>query len=135
MTKSILDLCRLLPDSEPEIRKRWAEFNVEVAEKVMRLNRSDYAYKDTDGREQYFATDSAAPDYIDTIADAKAATDAVCAMGYRLEILYSGGRWTVEFYRLPTKNTVISAEVFASTEELARSAACVLAAEAMKEKR
>lgn len=113
--KSILDLCRSLPDSEPEIREREREFD-----ETVRLATEPETY----GRQ-----------YLRCISDAKAATDAVCAMGYRLEILYSGGRWTVEFYRLPTKDTVISAEVFASTEELARSAACVLAAEAMKEKR
>jgi hypothetical protein len=120
--KDIVTLCRELPASEPEIRERAAEFNPAVW-----LAIAADMYTSIQGM----------PDYLNSIADAKAATDAIIASA-------TGGAWW-EFWLHNTaggfhcelhyrEGYSIYARVVAqaSTEELARSAACVLAAEAMK---
>lgn len=122
--KSILDLCRQLPDSEPEIREREREFD-----ETVRLATEPETY----GRQ-----------YLRCISDAKAATDAMIAKGWQFDcgtVGYDADNWSAAFRRprqgvdKPHKFDRECVAAAASTEELARSAACVLAAEAMKEKR
>lgn len=145
--KSILDLCRELPASEPEIRARAGGFNNLVAERVtgvvccdrwlmLQVTMAGAAYGKTCNHEQC-APIQRFPDYLSSITAAKAATDAIIASA-------TGGAWW-EFWLHNTASGFhcelhyreghsIHARVVAqaSTEELARSAACVLAAEAMK---
>jgi hypothetical protein len=60
--KSILDLCRELPASEPEIRERAGEFNPAVWLAIAA---------------DMYAAIQGMPDYLNSIADAKAATDTL----------------------------------------------------------
>jgi len=74
MTKTIIELCRALPDSEPELRSRADEFNLAVLCAVFGVN---------------IAREIAPGDFapLGSIADAKAATDALLKLGARsLEI-------------------------------------------------
>jgi hypothetical protein len=106
--KSIPDLCRLLPASEPEIRERECEFD-----EVVRLATDP----ETTGRQ-----------YLRRITDAKAATDAIIARYVKIT-KYADSKWVV-VVGMPGEVDGVCAE--ASTEELARSAAALLAAEALK---
>ena len=117
--KSIPDLCRLLPDSEPEIRARADEFNRAIWLAV--------------AKDMYTATQGT-PDYLNSIADAKAATDTMIAKGCWLRIVCVGRgyecaiTWVNQDGRIQTPDIILRA----STEELARSAAALLASEAIK---
>lgn len=129
--KSILDLCRSLPDSEPEIRERAEEFNQTIQALAPEL--------------MFRRSVGAIPNW-DNIADAKAATDAMIAHGFGFELeLFSSGNWFAEMSRSNSGQQsreplaamalpMVRCNVIASTMELAMSAAALLAAEAMKEK-
>lgn len=126
--KSIFDLCRELPASEPELRGRAGEFNRAVWVAVSK---------------NMYSAIQGTPDYLNSIADAKAATDRMIETAgttlnihfdhvnrlYFVEIRRSrktgGNEWTSDYVR-------DQVQALASTEELARSAAALLAAEAMK---
>lgn len=112
--KSIFDLCRELPGSEPELRERAEDFN-----RAVWLAVADDMYSATRGT----------PNYLNSIADAKAATDRMIEKGWQLNGGFNPFErvWWYLLYRQP-----ITIEVTASTEPLARSAAALLAAEAMK---
>lgn len=123
--KSIIELCRGLPDSESEIRERATEFNFEIATAIF----SATARRDSTGRIEgirFAGFQDTDRHYLNRIADAKAATGAICARaGWFLEIYDRGDRWTVS---LANEHGEIA--VTASTEELARAACALLAAEA-----
>lgn len=130
--KTILDLCRELPDAaaEAELRTRAKEFNAEACWRV--LNRPVSKVLGWDRYETNNGTEP--PDCLDNIADAKAATDAVIARGiaeYHHWVFrcfgFQANEWTCEFER----ESKVS--VTASTEQLARAACALLAAEAMRE--
>lgn len=113
--KTILDLCRELPDAaaEAELRARARDFNLEVERVVI------------------VPTAWRARDYMSNIADAKAATDAVIArIGVWFICGFDGARWRV---KLHSEEDGWEAEVAASTEQLARAACALLATEAMRE--
>lgn len=117
--KSIVDLCREPPDSEPELRERAEEFNRSVWLAV-----ADDMYSATQGT----------PDYLNSIADAKAATDRMVERGCWLQVTSVGRGYECAITWISPEGDVPpypQAIIKASTEELARSAACVLAAEAM----
>lgn len=121
--KSIIDLCRQLPASEPELRERESEFD-----EAVRLATEP----ETTGRR-----------YLRSITDAKAATDRMIETAgttlnihfdhvnrlYFVEIRRSRrtgeNEWTSDYVR-------DQVQALASTEELARSAAALLAVDAMK---
>jgi len=110
---TILDLVRALPASEPELRARKDEFNravwlavgVGVPESVL-----------------------GAFDYMDDIQHAKAATDALVARGYsmRLMEIYNGKDQLIRC-RIYSMDCLKSIDADALTEQLARSAAALLA--------
>jgi len=112
--KSILDLCRQLPGSEPELRERAEELD-----EAVRLATEP----ETTGRQ-----------YLRCIADAKDATDATVQKGFDCHIYtIDGSKYTVthDLEGAPADDPVV-VHATASTEELARSAAALLAVEAMK---
>jgi hypothetical protein len=157
---TILDLCRQLPASEPELRARVSEFNEAVGAIVFRhkiLGRTAVCY--VDGEEIWpegvtpksvpyteksvylqvchcdrimydeeisfghsLNCQAVLPDYINSIADAKAATDALRDQ-FSIDILDLGSSWSV---RLDGEEAVIT--VRASTEPLARAACALLGA-------
>lgn len=116
---TIIELCRLLPGSEPELRARADEFNLAIEQALQ------------------VPTRWTARDYMNNIADAKAATDAVLALGAKSLEIYcreaaayscavlvpNSSRGYVEW---------VNVEAEASTEPLARSACALLAANAIK---
>jgi hypothetical protein len=145
--KSILDLCRELPASEPEIRARAGEFNNLVAERVtgvvccdrwsmLQVTMAGVIYGKTCNHEKCTPIQRF-PNYLSSITAAKTATDAIIASA-------TGGAWwefwlhntasgfQCELYHREGYSILARVVAQASTEELARSAACVLAAEAMK---
>ena len=118
MTKTILDLCRELPTSEAELRARADEFN----EAVYLLLGSP------EGKH-----DRVLPDYIGSIAAAKAAADALIGRGFRIRIECTKGLWNVWLYwPLDSSDPKKVMWLAASTEEAARSACALLAANAMR---
>ena len=151
--KSILDLCRELPASEPVIRERAREFGAVLGEKVLswqwRVSAGTgrrclyppgrypaHMRELADGAED-LVTDwdgMPLPDPF-SIADAKAATDAMRA---KLWTFYIQAEYDLDFTSCKMwtwgKGQVIEVLAEASTEELARSAAALLAAEAMRGK-
>lgn len=153
--KSILDLCRDLPASEPETRERAREFGAVLGEKVLgwqwRVSASTgrrclyplgrhpaHMRELADGAED-LVTDwdgMPLPDPF-SIADAKTATDAMIARGcliFTVGIDPTLHKCEITFHDLDTQ---VKWEVgaYATTEELARSAAALLAAEVMKGER
>jgi len=174
--KSIIDLCRSLPGSEPELRARADEFNSLLSEivfskpslglaevtfidgdtdvwarpfhgfgvqKPVRLDEcmcGEFTRTDDDkifGHSTHCLTP--VPDYLNSIAAAKAATDAMTGRGcgHYMREIYDGRRrlvrWRIYFPHGQMIDLERYAEAAALTEELARSAACVLAAEAMRQ--
>lgn len=150
--KTILQLCRELPDSEPEIRERAHELGALLAENCLGWQwRKNYLT----GRRCLFRPGSATPLFQDmadgselivcnwdeirmpdcnSITDAKAATDAIVAQGWQFDcgtVGYPADAWSATFLR-PDQECL---SALASTMELAMSAAALLASEAMKEKR
>jgi hypothetical protein len=146
--KSILNLCEELPASEPEIRARAGEFNNLVAERVtgvvccdrwlmLQVTMAGAAYGKTCNHEKC-APIQRFPDYLNSITDAKTATDRIIASA-------TGGAWWefwlhntaigfhCELYHREGYSILARVVAQASTEELARSAACVLAAATMKD--
>lgn len=168
-SKSIIDLCRLLPNSEPELRARALDFTRAVCVQVMGWQEvadvseiptermSDTIYfepfagvvGDVSGNDVgsvlvYAGGDAYKFSPLVYIADAKAATNAMIGRGFGFELeLFSSGKWFVNMSQsvpiLQARSPLVaftplsmdSASATASTEELARSAACVLAAEAL----
>jgi len=118
--KSIIDLCRELPGSEPELRGRAEEFNRAVWLAV--------------SKDMYSATQGT-PDYLNSIAGAKAATDRMIERGCWLQVISVGRGYECAITWISPEGDVPpypQAIIKASTEELARSAAALLAAEASR---
>jgi hypothetical protein len=112
-SKSIIDLCRSLPNSEPELRARADEFCLEIEKHVQ------------------VPTAWRRRDYVNNIADAKAATDTILSKKESWMLIgYDGQYWRVQMRGVIDEWQVY---VRATTEELARSAACVLAVDAMRQ--
>ena len=172
MVKTIIELCRELPGSEPELRERHKEFCIDVAEKCLGWHlvyvvayspshfigghfqsRDDCAAKCqpdqfalalwANGSESTFGKNEFNWNPLSKIAHAKTATDAMIARGWQFDcgtVDYAIDDWSVALRRprqgvdKPHKfdRECIVAE--ATTEPLARSAAALLAAEAMKVK-
>ncbi len=115
MSRTILELCQALPDSEAELRARADEFNLAVEQAL------------------HIPTRWAARNYVDNIADAAAATDALIALGWHFGLERGRGNWCAEFcsgfdsFGIPA----LRVEAEATTESLARSAAAYLAAMAI----
>jgi len=126
MTKTILDLCQSLPDSEPELRARADEFNLAVLCAVFGVN---------------IAREIAPGDFapLSSIADAKAATDALKACCIFRVTVYGdlSCTATAQIWEVSADNDGAwvekkeEVEVEASAEELARSACALLAANAL----
>lgn len=110
---TIIELCHALPDSETELRERASEFN-----EAVRLATDPRTF----GR-----------NFLNNIADAKAATDAMSARGYWFRCQLSLPHCDCWLAVLQAKGGGIQYSAYASTEELARSAAAYLAALAMEE--
>lgn len=111
--KSILDLCRELPASEPEIREREREFD-----EAVRL-----------------ATEPETTDrqYIRSISDAKTATDAMIAREFKMYVEIAARCYACTLFRTKYGDWPdVFTTARASTEPLARAACALLAAEAMK---
>ncbi len=110
MTDTILDLVRALPASEPALRARKDEFNHAVWEAIGAPS-----------------PELAPFDYMDDVYRAKAATDALRVRGYSMRLMevYNGIDHLIRcrFYSPRWKQV----EADASTEELSRSAAALLA--------
>jgi len=121
MTKTIIELCRALPDSEAELRARADEFNETVY----------LSLGSPEGQR-----DRIMPDYIGSIADAKAATDALLKLGARSLEIYCRDADAYCCGVLVRNLSCgyakwVKAEAEASTEPLARSACALLAANAL----
>lgn len=145
MTATILDLCRRLPDSEPELRARTREFGALLGEHVLgwTWRKSSFSgcrclyppnqwprhmTEPARGHELLvFDWDSMPlPDPWE-LSRAKAATDMMIARGWRVEITSIESAWMVEFWHGAT-GFDLRVVVTASTEALARAAAALLAA-------
>lgn len=112
---TILELCRALPDSEPELRARADEFNLAIEQALQ------------------VPTRWGARDYVSNIADAKAATDALVVDGWRLKLTTepNGRVWCGLQKGKPRNSNPLDVDVVASTEPLARSACALLAADVL----
>lgn len=164
MSESIIDLCRSLPGSEPELRARALDFTRAVCVQVMgwqevadvseipteRMGDTVYfepfagVVGDVSGNDVgsvlvYAGGDAYKFNPMVYIADAKAATDATIkrGCGHYMREIYDGRqrlvRWRIYFPHGQMINLERYAKAAVSTEELARSAACVLAADAMRQ--
>ena len=152
--KAILDLCRELPDAaaEAELRARAGEFTSAICSQIFdwrgvqnqsellvnartRENEKEtvfYFDGGSSGTLTVYAPDGGSFQFnpADRIADAKAATDAIAARaGVWFICGFDGARWRV---KLHSEEDGWEAEVAASTEQLARAACALLAAEAMR---
>jgi len=164
---TIIELCRALPDSEPELRARADEFNEAVALLLEPKPEPITArqLRERVGMDEWYSTEIVLSDRglwgaeigtdhnldsqgvfdlarddvnvvwktncdaMDDIADAKAATDALIGEGFQMEILLSKETrlWWCSLYL----HRGVDVEVEASTEEVARSACALLAANAL----
>lgn len=157
-SKSIIDLCRSLPNSEPELRARALDFTRAVCVQVMGWQEvadvseipaertSDTVYfepfagvvGDVSGNDVgsvlvYAGGDAYKFNPMVYIADAKVTTDQICQfLQVPFQVEWFNNKWRASFY-FKSSFTTRFITVFTSTEELARSAACVLAAEAMRQ--
>lgn len=120
MSETIEQLCRRLPESEGQVRKRWPEFGEELTRAL--------------GVTDMFFYPVGHADYADNIKAAKHVTDALRrkCWAYSVQVECDADyavckMWTLE------KGQIVEVEAAASTEELARSAAALLAAHAMTE--
>ncbi len=171
--KSILELCRALPDSEPELRSRAGEFNEAVALLLEPKPEPITArqLRERVGMDEWYSTEVVLSDRglwgaeigtdhnldsqgvfdlarddvnvvwktncdaMNDIADAKAATDALIGRGFRIRIECTKGLWNVWLYwPLDSSNPKEVTWLAASTEEVARSACALLAANALSAK-
>jgi len=151
-SKSIIDLCRSLPNSEPELRARALDFTRVVCVQVMgwqevadvseipteRMGDTVYfepfagVVGDVSGNDAgsvlvYAGGDVYKFNPMVYIADAGAATDAILSKKEsRMLIGYDGQHWRVQM-----RGVIDEWQVYAraTAEELTRSAACVLAAQ------
>lgn len=123
MSETILELCRRLPESEPPLRARWSEFGEELSRAI--------------GVTDFFFYPVGHKADADNIKAAKHVTDTMTARGCWLQVVCVGHRyecaitWALRGGSYPSDPQVI---IKASTEELARAAAALLAAHAQMEK-
>lgn len=140
MNKTIIELCKGLPATESELRARAEEFGREMALKVMGWG--------IHSRNTVFYVDPAKVDSVieskdirhnrnkynplNNIADAKAATDAVGKRGATFRVTINrDGSALVEAQCWSGDEIIAEVRAEASTEECARAAAALLAADAM----
>lgn len=149
-SRTILELCRALPDSEPELRARSLDFHSELCRKVFGWHewKGDDDY---DGNYPMFRAWD--PDYVTVyeadgngdfdrhycafdIAGAKAATDAIAekrATVFRLTVCLDETVADTQIYDADESEIEFEIEnVRASTEPLARAAVAYMAAVAIE---
>lgn len=115
--KTILELCAGLPATEGELRERELEFNQAL---WLALGTETALYPSL-------------ASYMDDIADAKAATDALLKRKWRFSLNWDGIEWEAELYwaRNAALDGLIDVTATASTMPLTMSACALLAASAI----